>query len=246
MMDHNDSFAKPQPNPVPGFNQTPLKITEDMLDGPAPETRIDFERGMSYFPRLTILLIITNVVIFIWQLVSGALNSKEAIIAGGALERERLLSGEIWRLVTPMVLHGSIDHLIGNCLALYVLGMACEHVLSLPQVGVIYLVSGICGSLLSVLAQPGPSVGASGAIFGLMAATVVFLYRYQKAFYVRDHRIGFVIAAWGLYTIATGFLTPYVDNFAHIGGAIGGAVAMWVQTPARLITLQAIANPPQT
>ena len=79
--------------------------------------------------------------------------------------------------------------------------------------------------------QPGPSVGASGAIFGLMAFIVVFLYKYQKSFFIRDRRIGFVIAAWGLLTIVFGFLSPYIDNFAHIGGAIGGAIAILFQKP---------------
>lgn len=207
--------------------EKPLLIDENML----ADNRLDFERGMSYFPPLTLILISANIIVFLWQISTGALASQAAIINAGALERTRILQGEIWRLVSPMFLHGSVDHLVGNCMALYVLGMACEHALGLRKAGIVYLLAGLSGSLLSVFISPGPSVGASGAIFGLMGSVVMFLYRYQKAFFVRDRRIGFVIAAWGLYTIALGFLTPFVDNFAHIGGAIGGSIATLFQKP---------------
>jgi rhomboid protease GluP len=71
-------------------------------------------------------------------------------------------------------------------------------------------------------------VGASGAVFGVLSAVVVTLYRHQKHFYVRDKRIGIVLAAWAGYQLLTGFLTPFVDNFAHLGGILGGALAAMV------------------
>ena len=92
----------------------------------------------------------------------------------------------------------------------------------------VYAAGGLCGSLLSCLATPGPSVGASGAIFGLAAAMIVFLHKHQKIFFLRDKRIGFVLITWSIYTIACGFLTPYVDNYAHIGGFIGGIIGFYL------------------
>jgi rhomboid protease GluP len=89
---------------------------------------------------------------------------------------------------------------------------------------VIYLASGLCGSLLSIAMNPGPSIGASGAIFGVSGAVIVFLYKYQSRFFIRDKRVGFVLLIWSAYTVATGFLSPEIDNFAHIGGFIGGAL----------------------
>lgn len=225
MSSQNDSYSESDDGQEYSSNDEPLSITEEMLADPPEDNRMDFERGMLYFPPLTLMLITTNVVVFVWQIAIGALESREAIIAAGALEREHLLHGEVWRLFSPLFLHGSIDHLVGNCFALYVLGIASEHALGFIQFGVIYFFSGFCGSLLSVMVQPGPSVGASGAIFGLMALLVLFLYRYQKSFSIRDRRIGFVVAAWGLYTIFTGFSTLYIDNFAHIGGAMGGSIS---------------------
>ncbi len=94
-----------------------------------------------------------------------------------------------------------------------------------------YGVSALSGAGLSVLLAPGPSVGASGAVFGVLAAVVVVLYKHQHRFYVRDKRIGVVLLAWGLYQVATGFLTPFIDNFAHNGGALGGAVVASLLEP---------------
>ncbi len=208
----------------------PLVITPQMLAaGSRPQ--VDFERGMRPVPPLTIALILINGLVFAWELATGALESEAAIVAAGALSQARVYAGEVWRLGTAPFLHGGPDHLIGNVVALYIVGMACEHALGPSRTGLVYGVSALSGAGLSVLLSPGPSVGASGAVFGVMAAVVVVLYRHQYRFYVRDKRIGFVLLVWGLYQVATGFLTPFIDNFAHIGGALGGAAVASVLEP---------------
>ena len=68
----------------------------------------------------------------------------------------------------------------------------------------------------------GPSVGASGAIFGVMAAVVAFFYKHQDRYFVQHKRIGVVLGVLAFYSIAQGFLDPYIDNFAHIGGFLTG------------------------
>lgn len=221
---------------LPVTNDLPT-IGDHMLapaQAPSAEVREDFEKQMSLAPRLTILLIAANVVIFIISLFAGSLDSREAIILAGALAREQVLAGEPWRLVSAMFLHGSLDHLIGNCIALYILGMACEHAYGLGRAGLLYLLAGVGGSLLSTAVSPGPSVGVSGAIFGLMGAGIVFFRKYSRRFIVRDNRIGIVLLVWALYSIATGFFEPYIDNAGHIGGLlVGAAVALCVH-PALL------------
>ena len=117
---------------------------------------------------------------------------------------------------------------------LYVVGMACEHAFGFARTAVVYFTSGLTGSLLSTTLSPGPSVGASGAIFGVVAAVVVALYRHQKRFYLRDKRIGFVLLVWAAYQISTGLLSPYIDNYGHLGGFAGGATAAWLLKPSLL------------
>jgi rhomboid protease GluP len=228
----------PPPPLTPAPEDDAVLITYDMCEVPGDsgaaraDGRTDFERGMSYFPRLTLVLVVILVVVFGWQLATGALASEEAIIAAGALHRERVLvHGEFWRLLTATFLHGSIDHLIGNCLVLWIVGMACEHAVGRTRTGLIYFAAALGGSLLSLAMGPGPSVGASGAVFGLSAAVVAFLYKYQRLFYLRDKRIGFVLGLWSLWQLGIGFLTPFVDNAAHLGGLVAGAALVMLMRP---------------
>lgn len=222
----------PTPPPLPPRGDEIIDITADVLAVPKPaETRVDFERGMSSLPPLSLILIANNVGVFFWELASGALANSASIIRAGALSRAELLQGEIWRLFTPMFLHGDVAHLVGNCLMLYILGMAMEHALGWRQTLLVYFGAGLAGSILSVIASPGPSVGASGAIFGLAGCVVTFLYRYHKLFFLRDKRIGFVLLIYGLFQIGSGFLDPSIDNFAHIGGFAGGAMLVFAVRP---------------
>ncbi|MDP8239504.1 MAG: rhomboid family intramembrane serine protease [Candidatus Hatepunaea meridiana] len=222
----------------------PILITEDMLvkdndgDEEKEHPKIDFEKGMSYFPKLTLLLIIVNTLVYIWEIQTGALLNQASIINAGALYREGVLNGEIWRLGTAIFLHDGFDHLFGNCIVLYILGMACEHAFHPKRTAVIYLVSGLSGSLLSMTLQSTPSVGASGAIFGVMGSVIVFMYKYQNHFFIRNKRIGFILVIWALYTIAGGFTDPYVDNFAHIGGLIGGALVTLYLPPSLIVPVK--------
>ena len=213
-------------------DEQPIRITADMLDVPRPvDVRVDFEQGMGYAPPATLMLIVALGAIFGWQLSSGALTSEQSIIAAGALARERVMQGEWWRLLSATVLHGNLEHIVGNAVSLYILGMATEHAYGTRSMLGIYLASGLAGSVLSAAMSPGPSVGASGAIFGLMGAVLVLFWRHHNALMVRDKRIGVVIAVWAFLTIAAGLVTPMIDNAAHLGGMVGGMAVAWTMRP---------------
>ncbi len=186
--------------------------------------RVDLERRLRPAPPVTLTLVGLLTLIFGGELTVGALASPAAIVAAGALEASAVAAGQYWRLLSATFLHGSPDHLIGNLIALYILGLLCERAFGGGQFFVLYVLSGLAGSLLSVLGNPGPSVGASGAIFMLQGAAIVLVRRHRERLLLRDRRIGVVLAVWAVYTIVTGLLTPYVDNAAHIGGALGGAL----------------------
>ena len=214
----------------------PILITPDMLAGRGAQSRgrIDFERGMRHAPPLILFLILANLAMFGWEIAAGALADRDTIVEAGALVRERVLAGEWWRLMSAMFLHGGVDHVLGNVIVLYIVGLACEHAFGGARTALVYFASGVAGGLLSIAAGPGPSVGASGAIFGVIAAVVVVLYRYQDRFYVRDKRIGFVLLVWAGWQILTGLATPFIDNFAHLGGLAGGALAALALRPRLL------------
>jgi len=205
---------------VSAVPEAPLRITPDML----LSRKVDFERRMGRVPPVTLATLVLLAAIFVVEIRLGALASKETIIAMGALARERVAAGEYWRLLTAPWLHGGTEHLVGNGIALYILGMVCEAAFGRAQLVVLYVLSGLAGSLVSMLVSVGPSVGASGAIFGLQGAAIVLLRRERDRLLVRDRRVGFVLLIWAIYTIAGGLTDPFIDNGAHIGGALGGAL----------------------
>ena len=197
-----------------------LRITPDMLI----RRRIDFERRMRRLPPMTVGFVALLAAIFVMETALEILDSPEALLLVGALSRDAVLAGEWWRLVTAIFLHGGVEHIVGNAVALFVLGMVCEHAFGRAQFLFLFVATGIAGSIVSMITSPGPSVGASGAIFGLQGAAIVLFRRHRERLLVRDRRIGVVLIVWALYTIAQGFLTPYVDNGAHLGGLIAGVL----------------------
>src|SRR2546428_5544781 len=112
--------------------------------------------------------------------------------------------------------------------------MVCEHAFGHGQFVILYVTSALAGSLVSLLTSPGPSVGASGAIFGLQGAAIVLFRAHRGRLLLRDRRVGFVLLVWAIYTIVGGLLTPLIDNGAHPGGALGGALVARPPGPVRL------------
>ncbi len=201
-------------------SEQPLRITPGML----LSRRVDFERRMRRLPPATLGIIGVLVAIFIVEVAMGGLESRAAIVAMGALVREGVVAGQYWRLVSATLLHGGGNHLIGNAIALFILGMICEHAFGRSQFVILYVLSGIGGSLVSLLTSAGPSVGASGADFGLQGASIVLFRTHRDRLLLRDRRIGFVLLIWAIYTIGGGLTSPFIDNGAHIGGALAGAL----------------------
>ncbi len=213
----------------------PPKPTDD--DGlPLESAKIDFERGMSVMPALTLIIIIANTLIFFDELVRGALKSNEAIIAAGALQRSYVLDGEVWRLWSAAFLHGSTEHLVGNMIALYILGMALEHGVGRWPMIFLYMAGATVASLFSIMAGDHPSVGASGAIFALMGGLVALLRVHRKKLKMRDNRIMSAVWVWGGVQLLLGAADPRIDNAAHLGGflagwLVGGALTLRLSAP---------------
>jgi len=197
-----------------------LRITPEMLLG----RRVDFERRMRRRPPVTLAFIGVLAIVFLVERWRGALDSAASLIAFGALSRPEVFAGEFWRLESATWLHGGVNHLVSNAIALFILGMICEHAFGRAQYVLLYVLSGLGGSVLSLLISEGPSVGASGAIFGLQGAAIVLFRQHRERILMRDRRIGVVLLVWAIYSIGTGLTSPFIDNGAHIGGALTGAL----------------------
>jgi len=156
-------------------------------------------------------------------------RSTGVLVVLGAMVGERVGDGEVWRLVSCLFLHGDGTHILLNGLALYGLGRLCESVYGPVRFLWLFLVAGMCGSTLSWLGGNAASVGASGSIFGLMGACIVFGYRYRL---VLPPHIGDMfrrkLLPWVGLNLAIGVVIPFIDNLGHLGGLVGGAVMAMV------------------
>ncbi len=169
---------------------------------------------------LTEGLIVINVIMFLLtQLIN--LLSGDGLLTLGAKVNALIGLGEYWRLLTAMFLHASIMHLIFNMMALYILGRDIERFFGKKKFLIIYFISGLVGSGASFLLVPGTSVGASGAIFGLMGANL-YLYKLNPLVYKRLYGSDLLILI-GI-NLVLGLISPNIDMAGHIGGLIAGFV----------------------
>ncbi|KAL3647198.1 tubulin folding cofactor A [Castilleja foliolosa] len=140
----------------------------------------------------------------------------------GALEWNKIVhENQAWRLISSIWLHAGVIHLLANMLSLIFIGIRLEQQFGFLRVGLIYLLSGIGGSILSSLfIQRNISVGASGALFGLLGAMLSELLT-NWTIYTNKIAALFTLVVIIAINLAIGIL-PHVDNFAHIGGFMSG------------------------
>ncbi len=172
-------------------------------------------------PIITYLLLLLNIAIFFIPML---LNTQEEVFIAGAVYGPSIRMGEYYRLITGAFIHGGFFHLFFNMYALWIIGTQLESFIGKWRYLAVYLFSALCGSLLSIAMNTnGVSVGASGAIFGLLGALLYFGYHYRVY-------LGSVIKSQIIPVIVMnlllGFMMNGVDNAAHIGGLIGGLLIM--------------------
>lgn len=192
-------------------------------------------------PRAVYVLLAINIIIYalttlLSLLLSGNLQflfqPASAILQLGWKQNDLILSGQYWRFLTAMFLHGNLMHIFFNGFALFALGPETERIFGTPRFLVMYFLSGFAGGVASYAMSPSPSVGASGAIFGLIGALAVFFYLARDILGDMGRQqlqsMIFII----VINLFIGFsFGGVIDNWAHIGGLIGGALASLVLAP---------------
>lgn len=145
----------------------------------------------------------------------------------GAMWSEGLDQGELWRLVSAAWLHGGWLHMGLNALALIAVGRVVEAIYGRTRMLWLFLLSAMVGGAASWVSGTLVSVGASGGVFGLMAAAVVFGWRHPDALPDAPSRFfRWKLLPWLFGNLALGFIPPLnqiIDNAAHIGGLVAGA-----------------------
>jgi membrane associated rhomboid family serine protease/tetratricopeptide (TPR) repeat protein len=185
-------------------------------------------------PRIwvTPLLVALNVVGFAVEVALGCSPTDPTVPqlrAAGAEFGVSVVEGEWWRPITAMFLHSGVAHLVGNMIGLATVGLIAEPIFGAAFLLVLYLTSGLAGSLVSLSTHPmSIAVGASGAIFGVFGATLVSLARHKQMYVLRLPWWGrlYLVAFLG-YNIYGGITTPeeHINVAAHAGGLVAGIFA---------------------
>lgn len=178
---------------------------------------------------VTMIIIAINVVLYIITAIMSKnildINAYVLLYMGG--NYGALVShGQVWRLLTCAFLHGGLIHILCNMYALYAIGPQVEILFGRVKYIIIYFFSAIGGSLLSYKCSPNNlSIGASGAIFGLFGAMVVFVLKYKDRIpkKVLNNLFGVIIL-----NLLIGFNLQGIDNFGHIGGLLAGALVTFL------------------
>ena len=191
-------------------------------------TKIFEPKKMIITPIIIAICVLVFIAMYIWGRGS---EDTITLLMFGANFRPLIQAGEIWRLATSMFLHIGIVHLVVNMYSLLIIGRQLESFLGKWKFLIVYLGSGIIGSLLSVVIHSSISAGASGAIFGLLGSLLYFGYHYRLYLgaVLKTQVIPIIIL-----NLLIGFMVPGIDNFAHIGGLVGGyLITMAVGIPGR-------------
>lgn len=231
----NDYPESNSPQPFDGDQDRPA---------PAPQTvSVAFPQSAPY---VTYTIICVTVAFYLLQLGSVALfgyptsygNIDWLELFGARINeftvegiRHGIKAGELWRLFTPALLHGSITHILFNMYALLSFGTGLEQYFGRWRFFALYILGAFAGNVASFLFTDGYSVGASTAVFGLIGAEGIFLYQNRKLLGAQARKainnIIFV-AAFNLFIIGS---LPYIDNWGHIGGLVGGLMFTWFAGP---------------
>lgn len=191
-------------------------------------------RGRRAWISVTSALIAMNLLIALAMTLVGARPEQSADslqLAWGANFAPATTDGEWWRLATAMFLHFGILHLLMNMVALWDSGRLVERLFGPIRFAAIYLASGLTGNLVSLIFHGDRAVsgGASGAIFGIYGALLVFLLTERRRLHAAEFRWMFWGAtAFSVLALSFGFLIPGIDNAAHFGGLLAGISAGYI------------------
>lgn len=190
-----------------------IKLTNDINEKSEADNK-EYER--IFKPKrivITNILVVLNIIMFALTMTIPKLANMFI------LDPNAVRNGEVYRLLTSTFMHASILHLVFNMYALSIIGKQVETFLGKPKFLLVYLFSGLTGSLLSCAITNSYSLGASGAIFGLMGSLLYFGYHYRL--YLGSVLLVQIVPVI-VINLVIGYITPSIDNAAHIGGLVGG------------------------
>ncbi len=182
-------------------------------------------------PYVTYGIMVITIIMFLLQQGSQFLLGGDWPAAWMMKVNMLIISGQYWRLITPVLLHAGIIHIAFNMYALYAFGRGLENYYGHGRYLLLYLLAGLAGNVASFTFSPNNSLGASTAVFGLIAAEGVFVYQNREFFGSRARGIITNLLVVVGINLVLG-MSPGIDNWGHMGGLVGGFAFAWFAGPA--------------
>ncbi|GKX28701.1 hypothetical protein SH1V18_11810 [Vallitalea longa] len=212
-----------QMNDVIGIQKNLKKILKDNNNG----YKIKKVQKNNDKPYLTYIFIAINVLVWIYMEINGGSTDIYNLIRFGSVDSYSVfIKGEYYRIITSMFIHIGISHLIFNCFALYIFGTRMERYMKKWKYLLLYMMSGILGGLISITVdllnnRAVISAGASGAIYGILGAILVYSRIYKREVGGLSYYTILIMLIAG---IAFGFMDSSISNIAHLGGFVSGGL----------------------
>jgi len=182
-------------------------------------------------PAVTYVILGVTIAVYLAQMASQQLLGVDLPAAYGMKDNASIIQGQLWRLFTPALLHASLTHIGFNMYALYIFGRRLEQVYGHERFLLLYVLGAFAGNVASFWMSAAPSLGASTAVFGLVAAEGVYFFQNRKIYRGQAtsvlYNVGFIIVV----NLFLGFATTGIDNWGHLGGLVGGAVFAFLAGP---------------
>ncbi len=185
-------------------------------------------------PKVTYAILGFTIFVYLMQLLSAVVFGYAAydvdwLEVFGARINSAIRAGEVWRFITPVFLHGSPQHIFFNMYALFSIGSFVERQYGHSKFLILYFLGAFSGNVISFLfgSDQGLSVGASTAVFGVIAAEAVFFYQNRKLFGSQARQALGNTAFIIVLNLVIGASSSGIDNGGHVGGLLGGAIFAW-------------------
>jgi rhomboid protease GluP len=185
-------------------------------------------------PTASYALLGLTIVVFGLQQLTTYLFQVDLLAGYLAKINEMIYQGQVWRLITPALVHADIIHIGFNMYALWIIGRRLERIYGHHRFLILYILSAFAGNLVSFYLTPNPSLGASTAIFGLLAAEGVYIYNNRRYFPNAQKALVnlLIILAFNIFY---GLTIPNIDVWGHLGGFLGGLGFAWFAGPMIII-----------
>lgn len=203
-----------------------------------------YQRATFVFPLYSVILIASLAAVFLCQILADSQERLIPVLPNSVLlagfVKQFFAEGQYWRILTGAALHGGLLHLAFNSYALYVLGKLIETLSNRAHLAIVFLVSAICGGILSLIFLPNdPSIGASGGVIGFLGYLTVYGFKRRKLLpdsFLKNmlFNIAFIAFFGIIINMNPSENAPQIDNYGHLGGLLAGALYGLVQIPSDL------------